>query len=393
MDDQIVIVGAGHSGGALAISLRELGFSGRITLVGEEKHAPYERPSLSKEFLVSAADPVFVAPNDHWDSHDIDLRLGVEATGLDRDARTLSLSDGTVLGYDRLVIATGGHARRLPGIDHPAVHLLRHIDDARALAKTMTRAKRAVVVGGGVIGLEVASTLRGKGLEVTVLEAGDRLLGRNLPADAAAWLAAAHARIGVDIRLGRRLTALAGDGPFILTLDDGSSVETDLVVAGVGIVPAVAFARAAGLAEDGGVPVGPDYRSPIDPRVFAIGDVALRAYDQGAPARMETWAHAQSSARAAARSLLDLEPEVEQAPWFWTDQCGHSVQIAGRPEKADQVLSRGEGVRLYLMDGVLTGVACLDQPRDFGAARRLIGKRLTPDAACDPAVDLRRAAA
>jgi 3-phenylpropionate/trans-cinnamate dioxygenase ferredoxin reductase subunit len=392
MDDRIVIVGAGHAGGACAIALRENGFEGSITLVGEERHLPYERPSLSKTFLSSQAEPDFLADAARWAQLGVDVRLGAKAGEIDRSRKRLILSDGEAIGYDRLVIATGGHARALPIEDHGRVHYLRHIDDARRLTEATTPGSRAVVVGGGVIGLEVASTLRSQGLDVTVLEAGERLLGRNVPHDAAIWLAEAHSRVGVSIRLGRRLIDLSGEGPYALTLDDGAVIMADLVVAGIGIVPSVAFALSSGLAEDAGVPVDAGYRSLADPNVYAIGDVALRASPTGA-ARLETWAHALASAEAVARAITGLPTAAEPTPWFWTDQCGHTLQIAGQPEAADAVVSRGDAVRLYMKLDTLVGLACLDRPRDFAAGRRLIGTRLTPGAAADPGVDLRRAAA
>jgi 3-phenylpropionate/trans-cinnamate dioxygenase ferredoxin reductase subunit len=392
MSDRVVIVGAGHAGGACAIALRDNGFSGSIVMVGEEAHPPYERPSLSKSFLEAPSTPDFLATADRWAELAVELRLGVEVVAVDREARTVTLSDGLSLPYDRLVVATGGHARRLPFPSRPGVHYLRNVEDALGVADAAAAGGCAVVIGGGVIGLEVASTLRGRGMEVTVVEAGDRLLGRNVPREAAGWLADAHQRVGVDIRLGRSVASLSGESPLTLTLDDGSILTADFVVAGIGIVPAVGFLVAAGLAEAGGVPVDSQYRSLVDPAVYAIGDVALRTNASAVAGRMETWAHAQSSARAAALSIAGLPPEAEPAPWFWTDQCGQTLQIVGRPELADTVVPRGDNVRLYMSGDALVGAACLDQPRDFGALRRLIGTSLSVERARDPAIDLRRAA-
>jgi 3-phenylpropionate/trans-cinnamate dioxygenase ferredoxin reductase subunit len=252
-----------------------------------------------------------------------------------------------------------------------------------------------VVIGGGVVGLETASTLRELGLSAIVVEAGVRLLGRNVPAEAADWLAAAHARIGVDIRLGRTVTTIdALADALTVRLDDGAIIPADLVVVGVGIIPRGRLAGEAGLSTDGGVLVDADYRSIDDSNIFAVGDLAVRRFGQGpTPSRMETWAHAQASGRAAALAILGQPPEAEPVPWFWTDQCGHSLQILGDPSQADSAVARGEGVRLYLREELLVGAACLDQPREFAAARRLIGRRLIAEAAADPATDLRRAAA
>ncbi|WAC60766.1 NAD(P)/FAD-dependent oxidoreductase [Brevundimonas sp. SL130] len=396
MVENIVIIGAGHAGGAAAISLRELGFSGSIRVIGDEAEPPYERPTLSKEFLSGAdASPVYLANEDRWSELKVTLTLGVSAQAIDRDARRVTLSDGSQVSYDRLVLATGGRARRLDAPDYPRIHHLRTIEDARTLAAAARPGARAVIVGGGVIGLETASTLVGLGLSATVLEAGERLLGRNTPADAAAWIAEAHARIGVEIHLGRSLkTVTERPGGLTVGLDDGTTLDADLMVVGIGIIPCVELAEAAGLPTAAGVLVDADYRSLGDPDVFAIGDLALRVFgDAPAPRRMETWAHAQTSARAAALAILGQPGELEPTPWFWTAQCGHMLQIAGDPSVADSVVARGDGVRLYLRAGTLVGAACLDQPRDFGTARRLIGKALTPETAADPRADLRKAAA
>lgn len=396
MDDNIVIIGAGHAGGFTAMALRELGFSGPLTLVGDETEAPYERPTLSKEFLSGAdSSPIYLADETRWAELGVTLKLGVSAVAIDRERKVVSLSDGTVEPYGKLVLATGGRVRRLDTPEHPRIHHLRTVEDARALALSARPDARAVVVGGGVIGLETASTLVDLGLSVIVLEAGDRLLGRNVPTDAAGWLASAHARVGVEIRLGRSVERVEErvDG-LTVHLNDGTAVEADLMVVGIGIIPCAELAETAGLPTGGGVLVDADYRSLGDPDVFAIGDLAARVFgEEPAPRRMETWAHAQTSARAAALAILGLPAEAEPPPWFWTAQCGHMLQIVGDPALGTEVVARGEGVRLYLRDGVLMGAACLDQARDFAALKRLVGKALSPERAADPAVDLRKAAA
>ena len=394
MAERIVILGAGHAGGATAIALRELGFSGPILVVGDEAHPPYERPSLSKDYLSGAeADPVWLAPAERWVELNVTLKLGAEVVAIDRDKGEIRLADGSVEPFDKLVLAMGGRVRKLPLPDHAAVRYLRTADDARAIAAAAKPGARALVIGGGVIGLEAASTLRGLGLSATVIEAGERLLGRNVPAEAAEWLAAAHARIGVEVKLGRSLQALedAADGSILARLDDGSTIEADLIVVGIGIIPSTEMAEAAGLPVGGGVLVGDDYRSPADDRIFVVGDLAARTRDGAV--RMETWAHAQTSARAAALAILGQPAEVEPTPWFWTAQCGHNLQILGDPAAGDAVVSRGDAVRLYLRDGALVGAVCLDQPRDFATARRLMGKVLMAETASDPATDLRKAVA
>lgn len=394
MPERIVIIGAGHAGGATAITLRDLGFSGQITLVGEEDHAPYERPNLSKGFLCGEEpEPVWVAPIERWNALDVALKTSNPAIGIDRERGKVLLADGTSEPFDALVLATGGRVRPLPLPHHDAVHYLRTTDDARALATKARPGARALIVGGGVIGLEAASTLKGMGLSAVVIEANERLLGRNIPAETAQWLADAHARIGVEVRLGRSLVSLCDgiEGAVVATFDDGTTQDFDLVVVGIGIIPNTALAEKADLAVDGGIVVNDDYRTQADARIFAVGDVAARLGDGGAR-RMETWAHAQSSARKAALAILDLPAEVEPTPWFWTDQCGHNLQILGDPAVADRVIERGEYVRIYLREGIMVGAVCLDKPRDFAAARRLVGKVLNAEIVADPTCDLRKSA-
>jgi 3-phenylpropionate/trans-cinnamate dioxygenase ferredoxin reductase subunit len=395
MDERIVILGAGHAGGSAAIALRDLGFSGEISLIGEETDAPYERPTLSKAFLSGADPEPWLADDARWRDLNVQLTLGVSGIAIDLESRSVTLSNGSSAPYDRLILATGGRVRRLDTPDHPRIHYLRTADDARALAKAAKPGARAVIVGGGVIGLETASTLVDLGLTAMVLEAGDRLLGRNIPGEAAGWLASAHARIGVDVRLGRSVRAIEHRANGLkIQLDGGETLEADLMVVGIGIIPCAELAEASGLPTAGGVLVDSRYRSLGDERVFAIGDLAARTWgDEPNPRRMETWAHAQTSARAAALAILGLPAEPEPAPWFWTAQCGHMLQIVGDPGAGDTVIARGDGVRLYVRDDVLVGAVCLDQPRDFGAAKRLIGKALVADRASDPATDLRKAAA
>jgi len=391
---RVVVVGAGHSGGAFALTLRKLGFAGAITLVGEETEHPYERPALSKSMLIDGqAQPVFLAEAPRWDG--IDLRLKTAVAGIDRAARTVSVSDGTSVSYDALVLATGGRARP-PGFPAcAAIHTLRTAADARRLRNAASASRSAVIIGGGVIGLEVAASLRSRSLRVDVIEAAPRLLGRNVPPQAASWLAALHAGQGVAMHLGQQVADVSDTAAGVrVRLADGTEFVCDLVVVGIGILPRTDLAEAAGLPCHDGVLVDECYRSVADPAVFAIGDAAAWP-GPGGPVRAETWDHAQRSAGVAARTLLGLPPAATEVPWFWTDQFGHTLQVAGTPAAADEVLDRGPACCLYLRDGALVGVACLDAPRVFAAARRLIasGTRLDRASAADTGIDLRKAIA
>lgn len=383
----VVILGAGHAGGAVALELRQLGHAGEITLVGEERHLPYERPSLSKELLVGTDQtPHFLAPADRWATLGVATVLGVRATGIERAERRLALADGRRLPYDRLVFATGGVPRRPAWPEHPAIRTLRTADDATDLKALAATTDQAVVIGGGVIGLEVASSLRSLGLGVAVVERGAGLMARNVPADMAARMQALHQDAGIVLHLERTVVAMDPAGPALrLTLDDGVELPASLVVVGIGIVPDTALAEAAGLACHNGVVVDANYVTS-DPSILAVGDAA---HPPGG--RNESWAHAQMSARTAARAIIGLEPEPEAVPWFWTSQQGHTLQIAGRPLDADRTIERGP-VSLYCAGDLLAGVAALDAPREFAAGRRLIGRPLDWQRAADPTVDLRRSA-
>jgi len=390
----VVVVGAGHSGGAFALTLRKLGFAGAVTVIGEEAEHPYERPALSKAMLVNhEAQPVFLADAPRWDG--IDLRLHTLAAGIDRAARTVSTSDGAALPYDALVLATGGRPRP-PGFPAcAAIHTLRTTADARRLRDAAAASRSAVIIGGGVIGLEVAASLRSRGLRVDVLEAAPRLLGRNVPPQAASWLASLHAANGVRLHLGQQVAAVSETAAgACVRLQDGQSLACDLVVVGIGILPRTDLAEAAGLPCRNGVLVDGSYRSVADPAVLAIGDAAAWPGPDG-PTRQETWEHAQRSAGVAARALLGLPPAAAEVPWFWTDQFGHTLQVAGTPAAADEALDRGPASCLYLRDGVLIGAACLDAPRVFATARRLIasGARLDRASAANIGIDLRKAVA
>jgi 3-phenylpropionate/trans-cinnamate dioxygenase ferredoxin reductase subunit len=392
---RVVIAGAGHAGGVCALALRNGGFAGHIVVVGDEPHPPYERPALSKSVLLDrAAQPTFLCPPERW-SAAFDLRLGSSVVAIDRNTREVHLADGAVLSYDVLVLATGGRARSLPG--GMQLPTLRTLADSIDLVSHLDATRTAVMVGGGLIGLEVAASLRTLGVDVTVVEAGPRLLGRSVPSEAADWIRDLHVSNGVKLNLGRQVVDIARSAQgFVVRLPGGESISCDLALAAIGIVPRTELAEASGLPCSDGVLVNATYQSIVDPCVYAIGDVAARRLDEAAaPVRQETWAHAQFSARTAARAILGGALEADEVPWFWTDQYKHTIQVAGEPSKADDVIARGDGVRLYLCGAQIVGAACMDAARDFALVRRLIAAqtRLDPVRSRDLAVDLRKAVA
>jgi 3-phenylpropionate/trans-cinnamate dioxygenase ferredoxin reductase subunit len=394
----VLILGAGHAGGACGIALRELGFAGRIKIFGEEAFPPYERPSLSKEYLTGAEPkPTFLKAD--WAALNISLHLGTSVRAIELKSRKLHLADGRSIDWDRLVIATGGRPRLLPAgttpLRHPRLFTLRTAPDSEAIRAVASRSRHAVVVGGGVIGLEIAASMQKFNVSTTLIERTPQLMARNVPTDPANWLADLHRSRGTGLHIGANIERIVPKNEgLVVHLADTATVEADFVIIGIGIVPNVDIAVEAGLFTDDGILVGDNYTTS-DPAVLAIGDVARL---EGMP-RNESWAHAQTSARAAARTIMDLAAEPHEPPWFWTDQFDHRLQIAGEVMTSDSVVFRsaagGGRVALYLRGARLYGVAAFNAARDFGAARRLVASRaaLDPLRAADPSCDLRRAVA
>lgn len=384
MSGGVVIIGAGQAGGRAALTLREKGYAGPVTLIGDEPVPPYERPPLSKDMLLDpATSPTWLVPEDAWAAGDIRLITGRAAAAVDRAARRVRLDDGTVLDYDHLIFATGSRPRRLPfQVSHLAE--LRRLEDVEALSVRAIDARSVLVIGGGVIGLEVAATLVQKGLGVTVIEIGSRLLGRNFPAPVAAALAERHAAEGVILLTGVRIRDLSDTADGVsAVLSDGRVITADFAVAGIGVVPETGLAQAAGLVIDDGIVVDHDMRT-ADPAVFAIGDVAAWPGPDGRPLRCETWQNANITAERAVAAILGNPLPAPETPWFWTDQYNLNVQLAGvtGPE-ADgaRIVSQAAGAgRLFLvLDGDrLIGAAGINAGRDMAACRRLItaGARL-----------------
>ncbi|AUL13626.1 NAD(P)/FAD-dependent oxidoreductase [Bordetella bronchiseptica] len=364
----IVIVGAGQAGAVAAASLRQLGYRGGLTLVGQEAHPPYERPPLSKAVLQGTATHAEAAvhPAGFYAENDIALLTETAVAALDPAARTVRLADGRTLPYDRCLLATGGHARELPALPRgrAGVHYIRTLDDALDLRAALRPGVRAAVIGGGFLGLEVASTARELGAEVTVIENGSRLLERALPAIVSDWLAERVRASGVDLRLGGAIAAIGDGPPYAITLADGTQVNADLIVVSIGLAPEVTLARQAGLPLDdnGGICVDSQART-ADPQVYAAGDCASQPRAcLGTAARFESWQNANEQARAAAAAMLGLAPAAEPYPWFWTDQYGCNIQILGLPQPGLRYVCRPQtdpqAAPRVLWIGLRDGVPC-----------------------------------
>jgi NADPH-dependent 2,4-dienoyl-CoA reductase/sulfur reductase-like enzyme len=347
--ESVIIVGAGHAGGRAAETVRQAGFKGRVVLIGEESHPPYERPPLSKEMLVSdyAPEKVYLAPMGAWAENTIELRLDARVEGLDRAAHRVRLAGGEALAYDRLLIATGGRVRKLslPGAGLAGTHYIRTIRDSLALKAELKPGARLVVIGGGFIGLEAAAAAAKLGCKATVLEAQPELLSRVMDPLMGRWFEALHRANGVDVLKGVTIARIDGtDRVSAVVLGSGDRIDADVVVIGIGIVPNMEIAA------DAGIEVGNGIKADVcgvtsDVDVFAAGDVAFQFHPVlGRHMRLESWANAQNGGIAIARNIV-VEP-AERAPyvdvpWFWTDQFNANIQLAGAPDGWDRIVVRG----------------------------------------------------
>ncbi len=399
-DRRIVVVGAGQAGGWAAKTLRDEGFEGEIVLIGEEPYPPYERPPLSKEVLMgkAPAESSYLWPDGSFEGWAVELRTGIAATAIDREAKTVALSDGGTLAYDKLLLATGGRVRKLSldGAGLAGVHYLRGIADSEAIRADLGEDAALVVIGGGWIGLEVAAAARVLGAGVTVVEALDQLCGRALTPGLAAYLLDVHRGHGIDVRLGAAVEALTGNGRVDgVRLAGGETIHATAVVIGIGIVPNVELAETAGLEVDNGIRVDALCRTS-DPNIFAAGDVTNHPNDLlGRNIRLESWENAQNQGIAAAKAMLGGETPYCEIPWFWSDQYDVNIQLVGLPTDFDRTVTRGarasgQFVEFYMKDGRIEGVAAINNPRDIRFAKRLMqaGKLVDPAALADPTVKL-----
>jgi 3-phenylpropionate/trans-cinnamate dioxygenase ferredoxin reductase subunit len=340
-----VIAGGGLAAAKAAEALRTEGFDGRIILIGQEPHLPYERPPLSKDYLqgTSERQKIFVHDAAWYREHDIDLRSGISVTGIDRAAHQIALSDSGSLTYDKLLLATGATPRRLtvPGHDRDNVLYLRTVDDSDRLRATLATANRTVIIGAGWIGLETAAAARAADVEVTVVEYQQQPLLGVLGSKMGAVFADLHRDHGVDLRLGARLTEITATGVW---LADGTHIDADAVVAGIGAVPNTDLAAAAGLTVDNGVETTADLRTS-DPDIFAAGDIANAYHPRlGRHIRVEHWANALNQPAVAARAMLGHDAAYERLPYFYTDQYDLGMEYTGYapPGHTDDVVIRGD---------------------------------------------------
>jgi len=393
----IFIIGGGQAGSTLAQKLRSEGFEGPVTIVGEEPVPPYERPPLSKGYLLGEMDKerLFLRPEAIYAERDITLRLGARVTAIDTAAKTLTIGDET-LGYDQMALTTGSIPNQLPaaiggGLD--GVFTVRTLADIDAMEPRFVEGARVLVIGGGYIGLEAAAVASKLGLKVTLVEMADRIRGRVAAPETADVVRTAHLDHGVDIREGVGLVRLTGDGAVSAAeLTDGSMLDIDFAIVGTGIRPDTALAEAAGITLDNGIAVDA-YGQTSAPGVWAAGDCTSFPYKDGR-LRLESVQNAIDQAETVAKNMLGADEIYTPYPWFWSDQYDMKLQIAGLNTGYDRIVTRqGEGAQShwYFKGDQLLAVDAINAPRDYMVGKRLLemGKTADPQALADPGTNLK----
>ncbi|SFR59819.1 3-phenylpropionate/trans-cinnamate dioxygenase ferredoxin reductase subunit [Yoonia tamlensis] len=396
----VVIVGAGQAGAALAAKLRGDGFDGDITLIGAEPVPPYQRPPLSKAYLLGdmSKERLYLRPAEFYKDQRISLRLGTRVVAIDPSAKSVTLSDNTVVTYDELALTVGAHPRMLPadiGGMLDGVYAMRDLDDADAMAPALVAYRHVLIIGGGYIGLEAAAVAAKRGLKVTLVEMADRILQRVAAPQTSDYFRALHQSHGVDIREGVGLDRLLGDDHVTgARLTDGSEIAIDFAVVGVGISPATILAESAGIAVENGITTDSHGRTS-DPHIWAAGDCASCLF-HGDRIRLESVGNAIDQAEAIARNIMGADQPYLPKPWFWSDQYDCKLQIAGLNTGYTDVYTRmgdapGVQSNWYFKGAQLLAVDAMNDPRNYMIGKRLIeaGRSPTPAQITDPATDMK----
>jgi len=394
----IVVIGAGQAGASLVGKLRTEGFDGEITLLGAEPAPPYQRPALSKAYLLGdmARDRLFLRPRDWYESNEIALRTGTRAVAVNAAAKTVTLEGGEVLAYDHLAFTTGSHPHQLPaaiGGDLDGVFQVRDLADADAMTPEFVAGRNVLVIGGGYIGLEAAAVASKLGLKVVLVEQAARILQRVAAPQTSDYFRNLHRDHGVDIRAGVGVERLTGDGHVSgAMLSDGTYVACDFAIVGVGIYPATTLAESAGVTVQNGI-VTNAYGQTSDPHIWAAGDCATLDW-QGAQIRLESVGNAIDQAEIVARNMLGAQVPYVPKPWFWSDQYDCKLQMAGLNIGYTDVVSRKTGdaqSHWYYRGDTLLAVDAMNDPRSYMIGKRLIeaGKSPAPSIIADPATDMK----
>lgn len=403
MPEAVVIIGGGQGGFQAAASLRTEGFDGRITIVGDEPGLPYQRPPLSKAFLLGKQQAYHteLRPRTYFETHRIELIESQRAIALDLRARTVTLASGSRLEYDHLILATGARNRMLPveGATLEGICYLRTLAEAHQMRERIGQAQSVAVIGGGFIGLEVAAVARALDRPVTVIEAAPRLMARVVAPPVSDFFQRMHAAQSVHVLLNASVTAITGASGKAagVRLADGRMVPADLIAVGIGVIPNIELARDAGLPMGNGITVDEHLRT-AGPRVFAIGDCSeFPSFFTGTRVRLESVQNAVDQAASVARTICGRPIPYADTPWFWTEQFDVRLQMAGLAPQFDELVLRGDPESrkfslFYFHQGRLRAVDSINRPADHLAARKLIGARapVTPQQAADESIELKK---
>ena len=403
MPEQIVIVGAGQAGVQAVQTLRAEGFTGALTMIGDEAYPPYQRPPLSKAYLLGsfARERLFLKADAFYRETGCELILNATVTAIDRAAKTVSLRDGRTLPYDKLLLATGTRVRKLTcaGAGLPGIQYLRDIADVDALQPLFQSGARLAVVGGGYIGLEVAAVAAKRGLDVTVFEAADRLMARAVSPMVSDFYAAEHARSGVKLNLNIGVEGFGGKEKIEAVEAGGKSWVADIVLVGIGVVPNDMLARESGLPCQDGIIVDRNAMT-ADPAIFAAGDCTRHYGREGIEIRLECVQNAIDQAKHAALAMLGRAKTYSEVPWFWSDQYDLKLQIAGLARPSDRIVLRGDPAArkfavFHLRDGVVAAVEAVNAAPEYMIGKKLIadGAAVTAEKLADLSISMKQIAA
>ena len=399
MPQGIVILGAGQAGVQAVATLRAEGFGGTITMVGDEPYAPYQRPPLSKAYLLGTLERarLFLKPDAFYREMGCDLILGVSAHAIDRTAKTVALSDGRTLPYDMLLLVTGTRVRRMrcPGADLAGIHYLRSIEDVDGLNAVFQRGKRLAIVGGGYIGLEVAAVAAKQGLDVTVFEALGRVMARAVSRPVSDFFEQVHRAAGVKLLLNTGVEAFEGPGKLESVRAGSNHFPADVALVGIGVLPNMEIAREAGLPCEDGIIVDENCAT-ADPAIFAAGDCTWHIGREGVPLRLESVQNAIDQAKHAAYAMVGKPRPYREVPWFWSDQYDLKLQIAGLAREGDRIVLRGDPAArkfavFHLRDGAVAAVESVNAPAEYLVGRKLIADRahVAPERLADISIPMK----
>jgi len=400
MPENIVIIGAGQAGQQAVQSLRSEGFKGAITMVGDEAYPPYQRPPLSKAYLLGSFERprLFLKPDSFYEESGCKLLLSTSARAIHRADRTVELTDGRLLAYDKLLLATGARVRKLrcPGADLPGIHYLKTIADVDGLQAVFQAGKLIAIVGGGYIGLEVAAVGAKRGLDVTVFEAMDRLMARAVSPQISAFYAAEHEKAGVKLKLNTGVEGFEGNGKVERIKAGGQTYEADIVLVGIGVVPCQELAEAAGMACTDGIVVDQNARTS-DPHIWSAGDCTRHTGREGQEIRLECVQNAIDQAKHAALSMTGKPKTYSEVPWFWSDQYDLKLQIAGLARPTDRLVQRGDPASrkfavFHLRDGAVAAVEAVNAAPEYLVGKKMIaeGKKIAAEMLADTAIPMKQ---